>query len=210
MAEVHATLVLAQPKELADRYYPNGKLGGLAIDGRPPVALGARVTLLVRVKRREFTIIGQLAWVRHHTTRQPASFGIDFLPEDDAARVRMMAFARDEVTADSVRVEKRLHVELPVRLVHEGRERLEYLADLSAGGAFVRTWNPISVGELVELTVRAPAVFFTSSLVVQACVVWARVTGQHPGMGLEFICDSETQQGLEKLLLKLAHGTSPD
>jgi Tfp pilus assembly protein PilZ len=204
MSEVTATLTVDQPSELADRYYPNGKLGGIAVDGPPPGPLGLRVVLTVKVKRREFTVRGQLAWVRHRTARQHGSFGVDFLPEDDASRVRLLAFARDEVTPDAVRVEKRLQVELPVKLVHAGRERREQLADLSSGGAFIRTWNPITVGELVELSVRAS---FASTLAVQGYVVWARVTGQHPGMGIEFIPDSATQDKLEKLMLKLARET---
>lgn len=206
MSEVATTLTVEQPREVADRYYPNGKLGGLVVDGRPPGPLGARVLLTVHVKKREFIVRGQLAWVRHQTSRQPPSYGVDFLPEDDVTRVRLMAFARDEVTADSVRVEKRLQVELPVRIVHDGRARKEFLADLSSTGAFVRTWNPIATGEQVELSVRESAGFFGSTLALQGTVVWARVTGEAPGMGIEFALESTAQEKLGRLLLKLSRG----
>lgn len=202
--EVVAMLAVAEPNELVNRYYPNGKLGGLTVDGDRPGMLGTKVQLVVKVRKpqREFTVLGQLAWARHKTPRQPASFGIDFLPDDDAGRVRLLGFARNEVSADSVRVERRLQVELSVRLVHEGKARREFLADLSTTGAFIRTWNPLPVGEVVELTVRAP--MSLSSLSAKGAVVWSRVTGNAPGMGLEFLTDQPTRGKLERLLAKLA------
>jgi uncharacterized protein (TIGR02266 family) len=189
---------------LVDRYYPNGKLGGLAVDGARPGVLGARVALTVRVRKpvREFTVHGQLAWARHKTPRQPASFGIDFLPDDDPTRVRLLAFARDEVDPGTVRVERRLQVELPVRLVHQKQARKELLADLSTGGAFVRTRNPVALGELVDLSVRIPGRL--TSLSLKACVVWSRATGAAPGMGLAFVADNQTRGKLERVLARLA------
>lgn len=203
---VPVTLTVGQPHEVAERYYPNGKLGGLSVDGKAPGPLGLRVELTVRVKKpaRTFVVKGQLAWVRHKAPRgQSAAFGIDFLPEDDATRVRLLAFARNEVNAEATRVEQRLQVELPVRLVHEGTTRREFLADLSSGGAFVRTWNPLAPGEQVELSVRPPRSLF--GLTLKGRVAWARTTGAHPGMGIEFDATSAAARSqVEKLLAKLA------
>ncbi|MEW5742940.1 MAG: PilZ domain-containing protein [Myxococcota bacterium] len=205
-AVVRVTLTVGQPHELAERYYPNGKLGGLAVDGKAPGPLGLRVELTVRVKKpaRSFEVMGQLAWARHKAPRgQSAAFGVDFLPEDDATRVRLLAFARNEVNAEATRLEQRLQVELPVRLVHRGTTRREFLADLSSGGAFVRTWDPLQPGEQVELSVRPPLSFF--GLTLKGRVAWARTTGAHPGMGIEFDDKGlEARDRVEKLLAKLA------
>lgn len=204
VAEV--SLSVGQPHELAERYYPNGKLGGLALDGKAPGPLGMLVQLTVQVKKpaRTFVVKGQLAWARHKAARgQTAAFGVDFLPEDDATRVRLLAFARDEVEDRATRLAERLQVELPVRLVHEGTTRKEFLADLSAGGAFVRTWNPLQPGESVELSVRPPRSLM--SLTLKGRVAWTRTTGQHTGMGIAF--DDEGNGGrerVEKLLAKLS------
>lgn len=208
-AEVEASLSVETPAALVHRYYPNGTLGGLSVDGRLPAALGTRTVLTVTVKKpvREFTVRGVLAWVRHSTNRQVGSFGVDFIPDDDATRVRLLAFARNEVDADAVRVEKRVQVELPVRLVHAGQTRREFLADLSTGGAFVRTWNPLPVGEQVHLAVKPPgalAVLLPMSLDLAGRVAWARTTGDHPGMGIEFAADDEARARVEKLLARLA------
>jgi len=207
-ALVPVTLQVSQPHELADRYYPNGKLGGLAVDGKAPGPLGMHVELTVLVKRpaRSFVVKGQLAWARLKAPRgMAASFGVDFLPEDDATRVRLLAFARNEVEEKATRLEQRMQVELPVRLVHEGTTRREYLADLSPGGAFVRTWNPLQPGEQLELSVRPPLSLM--SLTLKGRVAWTRTTGEHPGMGIEFVdADAALRDRVEKLLVKLARG----
>lgn len=202
---LEARLQVATPADLADLYYPNGRLGGLTVPGKSPGALGQRVELHVEVTRplRHFVVRGQLAWVRHKAgPNQPAGYGFDFDPDDDAARVRLLAFARNELSSASTRVEYRQQVELQVRLVHEGQQRRELMADLSGGGAFVRTWNPLPVGARVQLFIRPPLAF--SSLELKAQVAWVRLAGEHPGMGLVFERDEALQPRLDKLLTKLA------
>ncbi|MFO0601249.1 MAG: PilZ domain-containing protein [Myxococcaceae bacterium] len=185
---MEATLRVESRDDLVELYYPNGRLGGLTVPGKPPGALGEPITLHVVVDKpaRAFLIRGQLAWVRHKPgPNQPAGYGVDFSLEDDAARLRLLAFARKEVNSDYTRVEARQVVELQVRLVHEGRQRKEWMADLSSGGAFVRTWNPLPVGARVSLQLR-PSILSLKSLTIPAMVAWVRLAGDHPGMGLSF------------------------
>lgn len=202
---IETVLVAASPVDLAEHYYPNGRLGGLSLEGQCPGALGQLVRLRVQVSRpaRVFVLKGQLAWARHKPgPHQPASFGVDFLPEDDTTRVRLLAFARQELSGDVVRAELRQQVELKVRLVHEGFARKELVADLSTGGAFVRSWNPLPVGAKVQVFLRPP--MSLSTLELNAHVAWVRLAGEHPGMGLEFERDEATKKKLEKLVAKLA------
>ena len=205
MALIETGLKVASPAELAEHYYPNGRLGGVSVNGKPPGALGQMVLLKVEVVRpaRQFVLRGQLAWVRHKSgPNQPTGFGVDFLPEDDATRVRLLAFARHEVSSDATRIEQRQQVELKVRMLHEGRQRKELVADLSPGGAFVRSWNPLPVGAQVQLALRLP--LSLSALEVKGHVAWVRLAGEHPGMGVEFDRDETARAKLEKLLLRLA------
>jgi uncharacterized protein (TIGR02266 family) len=158
----------------------------------------------VRKPARTFVVKGQLAWARHKAPRgQSAAFGVDFLPEDDATRVRLLAFARNDLEEGATRREDRLQVEVPLRLVHEGTTRKEFLADLSTGGAFVRTWNPLEPGEVVELSVRPPRSL--RRLTLKGRVAWRRTTGQHTGMGIAFEDDAPgTRERVKKLLARLA------
>lgn len=204
-ALIETGLQVASPVDLAERYYPNGRLGGLSVNGKSPGALGQLVLLKVEVARpaRQFLVKGQLAWVRHKSgPSQPTGFGVDFLPEDDATRVRLLAFARQELSSDVTRIELRQQVELKVRLVHEGRPRKELVADLSPGGAFVRSWNPLPVGSKVQLSLRLPLTF--SALELEGQVAWVRLAGDHPGMGVEFARDEAVQLKLEEVLRKLS------
>jgi uncharacterized protein (TIGR02266 family) len=203
-AVMSATLSVAQPGDLLRRYYPNGKLGGLALDGQAPAPLGTKLQVLVRVGQpgRDFSFRGQVAWARHKAVRQPASFGVDFLPEDEPNRLRLMAFARSEVPETAMRIERRLQVELPVRVGYAGQSTRELLADLSTGGAFVRMNRPVALGELVELSFRPPRSL--GSLGLRGYVVWVRQDGDQPGMGVEFVSDSTARGKLERLLAKLA------
>lgn len=204
MSAVTTTLLIEHPGELVDRYYPNGKLGGLTLDGEPPSTLGAAIVVTVMTKKplREFRFHGIVCWARHRAARQPASFGVDFSPSDGASRERLLAFARNEVSAEAVRGERRLDVELAVRVVHEGRVHKEQLADLSLGGAFVRTTTPLKKGEAVELTLRPP--LSLGSLLIRGHVAWLRHDGPQAGMGIEFIADTETHAKIKRLLLRLS------
>lgn len=195
-------LVVPTPGDLLPRFYPNGKQGGLSVDGQPPGALGEFVKVTVRVRKppREFTLTGQLAWARLKGSKQlHECYGVDFQPDDDGTIARMLAFARNELPAETMRHERRVQVELPIKLIHGGQSRRERLADLSYGGAFVRTWDPLEVDENVELVVRPPSSLF--SLHFKGRVAWVRRLGEVSGMGVEFFdLDGGLRQAVDRLL----------
>ncbi len=190
-------LAVGLPVDILSRCYPNGKLGGLSLDGPVPAALGQLVELRVKIEKpaREFNVKGQLAWARHKGSRNlKECYGVDFLPGDDSS-LRLLAFARRDLDPEATRSNVRLMTDLKVRIIHLGQRRREFLADLSEGGAFVRSGMPAEVGELLELHLRPPGSL--SSLTIHARVAWVRATGSEPGMGLEFL-DSDP-----KLMLRL-------
>ena len=89
-----------------------------------------------------------------------------------------------------------------MRLHHLGTARREYLADLSAGGAFVRSGNPLPVDERVTVYLRAPGSI--TAMTLSCRVAWTREIGSAPGMGLAFVdFDDKLRERLEKLLSKL-------
>jgi uncharacterized protein (TIGR02266 family) len=113
-----------------------------------------------------------------------------------------MAFARSEVPETAMRIERRLQVELPVKVAVGEEASRELLADLSTGGAFVRMRRPVALGELVRLSFRPPRAL--GSLNLRGYVVWARTEGDQPGVGLEFVPDHAARGKLERLLARLA------
>jgi uncharacterized protein (TIGR02266 family) len=180
-------------------------LGGLTIDGPIPSALGEIVDLIVRVARpdREFKVQGQLSWARHKGSRNlKECFGIDFLAGDDSSQ-RLLAFARQDLDPAATRRDPRLVIELPVRIIHDGRARREFLVDLSSGGAFVRSGSPLAIGQQAELQLRPPGSL--TSMTLSARVTWVRWTGSAAGMGLMFLeDDAKVRERLDKLLAKLS------
>lgn len=205
MPRVSATCEVETPQALLGRYYPNGKLGGLTIDGQPPAALGQRVrlTVLVRQPTREFELQGVVAWARRKGSKSlVACYGVDFETGEDAARNRLLSFASDKLRPEALRTEHRVHVELPVKVLHGDTERKEQLVDLSSGGAFIRTRDTLDLGTLVTLSVRAPMTLVAMQL--EGRVAWVRRGGPSPGIGVEFTDpDGKQRNSLAKLLAKL-------
>ena len=197
------TLEVAFPSDVLARYYPNGKLGGLTLDGKVPGALGQLVNLTIKVERpsRELQLRGQLAWARHKggAKQLKECYGIDFLTDPE----RLLQFARAELDAAHLRTVPRLATDLPVRITHGGHTRKEFLVDLSDGGAFVRSPSPIPVGHEVEMHVKPPHALLGFTL--KGRVAWQRNTGTATGFGIEFVDDDDGNRfRLEKLLLSLS------
>lgn len=204
---LRVVLEVESPGDVLHRVFPNGKLGGLTVDGSMPAALGEPVEIDVRVRspRRSFIVRGQLAWVRHKGGRTlKECFGIDFSEADEAGTTRLLAFARHELEGEAMRAEVRQLVDLPVSLIHQGKARKEFLADLSAGGAFVRSADPLMPGETVTLQLRPSLTLAMLPLKLKGRVAWVRRTGTAPGMGIEFAVDDlGSNARLLKLLGKL-------
>lgn len=198
---IRVALRLPSPADILTRCYPNGRLGGITVEGNAPGAVGQFVQLTLSIEKpaREFTVYGQLAWARHSGSNAfRASFGIDFVHQDEGGHTRLMAFANSDLSPESMRGEMRLAVDLPVKVKHQGEWRKEFLADLSLGGAFVRSASPLAIGETVELSVRPPRALLSFSLVGR--VVWVRNAGSAAGMGIAFNDPADSRMRLSKFL----------
>lgn len=177
--------------ELLGRIYPNGGLGGVVIDGLPPlgVELGAPVVVNIALKQpaeRQFRLRGQIAWIRHKasgTLRE--AFGIDFSEKDAVARNRLLQFAHQELPPEASRHEDRFLLDLPVQLKIGDTAHAEHFCDLSLGGAFVHSESPPAVGELVTLRFRPP--LSLTAIELEGRVAWARRGEEPKGMGLAFV-----------------------
>jgi uncharacterized protein (TIGR02266 family) len=201
-----ASLELEHPRELLERWYPNGRLGGLVVHGPVPGGLGNRCELVVRFRSsdRHLTVRGRLSWARHKGSKTlKESFGIDFISEDEAGRARLLLFAQQALPETAVRHEERLATHLVAKLKTQGREWRELVADLSMGGAFVASEQPLPRGTPVELRIRPPRALRSLRLVGQ--VVWTRVDTSPRGMGIAFDpFDASASERLRELLARLA------
>jgi len=199
-------LDLQKPQDLSARLVPNGKSGGIMLDGALPGALGAFAELIVRFSEpveRHFSVQVQLAWARHvGNASLKEGYGVDFVDDDQAARERLLAYARGEVAPERSRFDVRIATDLPVTVRYQGKLRKETMLDLSQGGAFVRSSPPVPIGAIVELHVRPPRSL--TPIRLRGRVAWIRESGPAPGFGAEFVYDSARQATrIQGLLQKL-------
>jgi Tfp pilus assembly protein PilZ len=197
-------LTLPTPEALMALRYANGKLGGLTFEGAAPVALGTHVKVQVTclLPARTFEVLGQVAWSRPRSSTTPAgSYGVDFVPEGEAARLRLFAFARGELTEKATRQFARAQVAVGVKVVHAGSTTTEQLVDLSVGGALIRTPTPPPLGALLELVIRPPRALLSMRL--KARVVRVETSGDTSGVGVAF-SEPTAQAQVEKLLARLS------
>jgi Tfp pilus assembly protein PilZ len=197
-------LTLPIPRALMALRYPNGKQGGLTLEGAAPAPLGTLVTVQVTcvAPARAFEVLGQLAWARPRSssTRQ-GTFGVDFVPEGEGARRRLFAFARGELSEAATRQFERNKVPLRVKVVHAGNARAEQLVDLSLGGALIRMPLPLPLSAQLELVIRPPRALLPMRL--KARVVRVESRGETSGVGVAFSEPSASAQ-VDKLLARLA------
>lgn len=184
--------------ELLQRIYPNGSLGGVVLDGLPPLGLelGAHVVVTIGLKQpaeRSFRLRGQLAWIRHKaagTLRE--AFGVDFSEKDTVARNRLLQFAHQELPPEASRHDDRFLIDLPVQLKIDGTARAEHFCDLSMGGAFVHSESPPEIGTMVSLRFRPP--LSLTAIELEGRVAWARRGEEPRGMGLAFVYRNPSDQ----------------
>lgn len=205
-------LDLHHAREVLPRMYPNGKLGGVRVDGTLPAPVGTEVQLVVKIRdpaERTFRVDGLIAWARHQTAGGLREcFGIDFVSTDEAGRDRLLAFASERVSVDATRFQDRIETDLPVKITHEGKLRKESLIDLSEGGAFVRSRLPLPVGSQVKFELRPPLSLRTISL--EGRVAWQRRTGENRGYGVEFVRATAGSAERIRTLLEKLHAKRED
>lgn len=205
MQPAKVTLELTHAREVLTRSYPNGRNGGIRVDGVPPGPLGTTVQMVISVAEpaeRKFRVRGVVSWVRRKHGTMDDAYGVDFLAEDGPGRERLLAFASDRVSVEATRYQERVLTDLPVKITHQDRPRKETLFDLSEGGAFVRSRLPIPVGDPVKFELRPP--LSLRALTLDARVAWIRREGDSAGYGLEFTrTHAREQERIRKLLERL-------
>lgn len=119
--------------------------------------------------------------------------------------------------SDVKRVAPRFRAQLEVRYKTAGAFIQEYTENISMGGLFVRTEQPLNVGDLVKLTVFLPGA--DRQLIVEGSVAHreaprflADADGAVSGMGVEFIeLSMEDRQALAAYVKSLqGNGASAD
>jgi type IV pilus assembly protein PilZ len=112
--------------------------------------------------------------------------------------------------------EKRRHARAPLRarvdfeLVSEETFLFEYASNVSRGGIFLATRNPLPVGTRLVLRFALPDELATRTIRVAGQVIWVNPYvegGQNlnPGMGVEFLdLSHEDQEAISRIVRRIA------
>ena len=101
------------------------------------------------------------------------------------------------MTAEKPRRDPRVAVDLEVRYRSAQEFKAAYARNISGGGIFINTQEPLPLGHTLQIRFSLPGI--SRPLVVRGLVVW---TNPHPsrssypsGMGIKFLdLDAETEQ----------------
>ena len=126
----------------------------------------------------------------------------DVVAEDELAASRLVKArqvgARFNRGSANDRQEDRLSAGLRVEYRNAGRVEVDLAANISSGGAFVRTSSPLDVGDPLLLTFDVPNQRFPLQLAAR--VKWVAPFGDkisaRPGMGVQFMALDDRKRAL--------------
>jgi Tfp pilus assembly protein PilZ len=175
--------------ELGSRLLPSFPYGGLFVPGRDVLPAGALVVVDVRMPtlRDHLLLRGMVAWAQEaRRGEQKAGLAIEFLVSEARRRAHLESLAAGADEAPAKRRYRRVPAELRVdwRLPSETRRRVCVIDDIGAGGAFLRTADPLDEGTPLVVEITPPGA--TMPHAIEGRVAWRRQTPGAEGLGIEF------------------------
>ncbi len=200
------TLIVELPNRAAflDLYYHHGHLGGVFVPGQMALEPGTAVLLELSFAAERQTICcrGVVRWRRPQQTRDlPAGLGVDLAASEKATRDLLLEFAQGRDLHLLNRRDRRLPVHLEVRYASEGVFLSDVTDDLSAGGLFIASDDPLPIGTPLRLRLKPPGRWF--AVEVRGEVAWSR-RDERPGFGVRFrFANAKAEQRMRALVAQL-------
>lgn len=177
-------------EDFLDQAFTSGDLSGMFVPGSFEVNVGDDVDLeVVFVEEHvKFRIRGTVVWRRAKSggSLRPG-LGVEFAPDDENAANLLVQYASGRDVHLVERDGRRFGCGIKVKVKSGGVTMVEETDDISEGGAFILTDDPIPVGTAFELKLQPPGSLF--GVGVKAVVAWRREQGRR-GIGVEFVFDS--------------------
>jgi type IV pilus assembly protein PilZ len=211
-SHVEIAVEYALVDEFVSEYTRNISKGGIFIRSDRQLPLGTQIAFRLDVPGlpEPLTIMGRVAWARgpeeSASEGEEPGMGIEFLFDSEEQRAGVVRAVDELVGApDSARSEqhdsRRAHRRVPIELKVEYKDLdqflIEYTRNISRGGVFIRSDAQLARGTKLVFHLHVPGL--SAPLAIKGRVAWVRpagylTDGENPGMGIEFIYDTEDER----------------
>ncbi len=185
-------------------YFHQGPVGGLFIPGVLNLGPGTEVTMNLVFKSDDRTLQtrGIVRWTRTRPAKNlPAGTGIELLASERRTRDLLLDFAHGRLVTWVRARAQRWPIAMTVRYQTESVLLTDLTDDISVGGLFIHTDEPLAVGTKLRLKLKAPGQWF--SLTIQGEVAWRQAEGRR-GIGVHFLpANPREQQRIDRLIARL-------
>jgi Tfp pilus assembly protein PilZ len=196
-------------REFLANYQPSAP-GGVFCPTRSKLAVGALVTVKVRLGRRQppMMLFGHVAWRRpgRHLLKIRAGIGVDFLPGEQQKCEYLLELARSGSSVQSRRRHERIPVDLPItwRPIGSNEGLQGKLRDVGRGGAFVLSTATVPYESQVVLEIAPPGAQVPMAFIGR--VAWTGKTGEENVFGIEWRArDAGGGRRIKELVRRLAN-----
>jgi Tfp pilus assembly protein PilZ len=178
--------------ELLARYQTTLAYGGLFVPTRRLLKTGQSIILDIRMMdlQEPLLVRGKVAWCRRGRRRAAtrAGIGVEFCASEHLKREYLLAVARGDANASTMRRHKRLPVEMEGgwRVLKHKSWHSCRIGEIGSGGAFLHTEAVLPRDTRVELELMPPG--SNTKQAIEGRVAWSRSTPGAEGFGIEFRC----------------------
>ena len=202
-------LRLANRGKFLKLFFKEGEAGSIFVPGttncRPSDAV--RLGIFFEEEQRTFRIRGTVRWKRMtKSKRLPVGMAVEVLPKERDALNLILDYANGREVNWTERDER-----IPAQLQIHYATGSVFLSDVteavSRGGVFLRTEEPLEVGDELRLKLKLPGDFF--SVRVGGRVTWVREKPR--GVGIQFSFDNgRAQSRMQRIVDELREQIAED
>ncbi|MEO1481617.1 MAG: TIGR02266 family protein [Myxococcota bacterium] len=190
-------------------FFHEGQIGSIFVPGATEARPGDQVRLGVffEEEQRTFRVRGSVRWKRlTKSKRLPVGMAVEVDRADSDALNLILEFANGREVSYTQR-NPRVPAQIQIHYATGSVFLTDVTEDVSNGGVFLRTQEPLEVGDTLRLKLKLPGDFF--SVRVGGEVAWVRQ--EPPGAGIRFTFESDKAQSrVERIVQELRKQIAED
>lgn len=186
-------LRLGNRREFLELFFKEGEVGSVFVPGNTQCRPGdpVRLALFFEEEQRTFRVRGTVRWKRMTKSRRlPVGMAVEIIGDDREALNLILDYAHGREVNWTER-DERIPAQIQIHYATGSVFLSDVTEDVSRGGVFLRTNEPLEVGDALRLKLKLPGDFF--SVRVGGRVTWVRENPR--GVGIQFTFGNGRAQG---------------